>query len=73
MSSVKYLTERSEGVLIQLPLNGPKEKQLDMPNLTSEKVMKADALLNKASLKMEESRSTLDEESYNTAQGWLEM
>ena len=73
MSSVKYLTERSEGASIILPLNGPKENQLDMPNLTSEKVMKADALLNKASLKMEESRGTLDEESYEAAQGWLEM
>jgi hypothetical protein len=56
------------------PLNGPKENQLDMPiPPTSEKVMEADALLNKASLKVEEFRATLGQERYEMAQGWLEM
>jgi hypothetical protein len=40
---------------------------------TSEKVMEADALLNKASLKVEEFRGALDQGSYEMAQGWLEM
>jgi hypothetical protein len=40
---------------------------------TSEKVMEADSLLNKASLKVDEFRSTLGQESYEMAQGWLEM
>jgi hypothetical protein len=45
-----------------------------MPMLpTSEKVMEADVLLNKASLKVEEYRGTLGQESYEMAQGWLEM
>jgi hypothetical protein len=58
---------------IALPLNGPKEIQLNMSILsTSEKVMEADTLLNKASLKVEEFRGTLDQDSYEMAQGWLE-
>jgi hypothetical protein len=70
----KYLTERSKGASITLPLNGPKHNQLDMPILpTSEKVMEADTLLKKAGLKLEEFRGTLGQESYEMAQGWLEM
>ena len=58
---------------IPLPLNGPKENQLNMTILsTSEKVTEADTLLNKASLKVEEFRDTLDRDSYEMAQGWLE-
>lgn len=45
-----------------------------MPILhTSEKVTEADALLNKAGLKVEEFRGTLGQENYEMAQGWLEM
>jgi hypothetical protein len=45
-----------------------------MPILpTSEKVMEADTLLKKAGLKLEEFRGTLGQESYEMAQGWLEM
>ena len=45
-----------------------------MPILhTSEKVTEADALLNKAGLKVEEFRGTLGLENYEMAQGWLEM
>jgi hypothetical protein len=40
---------------------------------TSEKVTEADTLLNNASLKVEEFRDTLGQESYEMAQGWLEM
>ncbi|KAN0116029.1 hypothetical protein V8E52_006335 [Russula decolorans] len=70
----KYLTERSKGASITLPLNGPKHNQLDMPILpTSEKVMEADTLLKKAGLKLEEFRGTLGQESYEMAQGWLEI
>lgn len=39
---------------------------------TSEKVMEADTLLNKASLKVEEFRGSLGQDSYEMAQGWLE-
>ena len=35
--------------------------------------MEADTLLNKASLKVDEFRKTLGQESYEMAQGWLEM
>jgi hypothetical protein len=62
------------GRSITLPLNEPKKYQLNMPILhTSEKVMEADALLNKAGLKVEEFRGTLGQENYEMAQGWLEM
>lgn len=58
---------------ITLLLNGPQKNQLDMTLLpTSEKVMEADTLLNKASLKVEEFRGTLGQDSYEMAQGWLE-
>ncbi len=40
---------------------------------TSERVLEADALLNKASQKVEESRDTLDQASYKMAQDWLKM
>ena len=40
---------------------------------TSEKVTEADAILHNASLKLEEFRETLGQDSYNMAQGWLEM
>ena len=40
---------------------------------TSEKVTEADTLLNKASLKVEEFRGTLDQECYEMAQRWLEV
>ena len=40
---------------------------------TSEKVMEADTLLQNASLKVEEFRDTLGQESYEMARGWLEM
>lgn len=75
MSSVEIFNRAFRGNRpIALPLNGPKENQLDMPILpTSEKVMEADTLLNKASLKMEEFRGTLGQDSYEMAQGWLEM
>jgi len=39
----------------------------------AEKVTEADTLLNKSSLKVEEFRGTLGKESYEMAQGWLEM
>jgi len=35
--------------------------------------MEADTLLNEASLKVEEFRGTLGQESYEMAQGWLEL
>lgn len=75
MSSVEIFNSAFRGSCSKaLPLNGPKENQLDMPILpTSEKVMEADTLLNKASLKTEEFRDTLGQESYEMAQGWLEM
>ena len=71
----KYLTEHSEGGRsITPPLSGPNENQLDMTIVhTSEKVMEADVLLNKAGLKVEEFRGTLGQENYEMAQGWLEM
>jgi hypothetical protein len=40
---------------------------------TAEMVTEADALLNKASLKVEEFRDTLGQESYEMTQRWLEM
>jgi len=53
------------------PLNDPKATRSILS--TSEKVTEADTLLNKASLKVEELRNTLGQESYEMAQGWLEM
>jgi len=45
-----------------------------MPILpTSEKVIEADTLLKNASLKVEEFRGILGQDSYEMAQGWLEM
>ena len=35
--------------------------------------MEADSLLKKASLRLEEFRGNLDQDSYEMAQGWLEM
>ena len=71
----KYLTEHSERAVQQYLLStAPTRTQLDMPILhTSKNVMEADALLNKAGLKVEEFRGTLGQDNYEMAQGWLEM
>jgi hypothetical protein len=74
ISSVEVFNRAFGACLIARPTSSPIENQLDMHILpTSEKVLEADTLLNEASLKVEEFRGILDQETYEMAQGKLEM